>query len=328
MTAIARTRRPPEGAPAWMTTFADMMSLLMCFFVLLMSFAQIDAEKFKQIAGSMKMAFGVQRLVEASAAPMGTSIIAQEYAPGRPTPTPVDDVRQQTRDETRQSIEFTEATAADDDAAGSGAHGQDTPDEQTQTTHPRTRADTERLLQALDDEIKNGMIQIESKGATMVIRIRERGSFPSGTARFANEFLPVAARLREALAEVDGRIVVAGHTDDVPISTPIYRSNWDLSAARAVSVVHELTADGVLAPARFVVEGHGDAHPLVPNDSAENRAMNRRVELTIIQGDTEAEPGTPIAGETVPTNDALEQARAAIGQAFHAGTAASPAGAP
>ncbi len=65
----------------------------------------------------------------------------------------------------------------------------------------------------------------------------------------------------------------------------VFRSNWDLSAARAVTVVHELLDDGQLALDRFVVEGHGEAHPLLPNDSAENRATNRRVELTIIQGD-------------------------------------------
>ena len=74
------------GAPAWVMTFADLMSLLMCFFVLLLSFSEMDVIKFKQIAGSMKSAFGVQKQVEAPDIPMGTSIIAQDLVPVRRTP--------------------------------------------------------------------------------------------------------------------------------------------------------------------------------------------------------------------------------------------------
>ena len=79
---------PPPGLPLWMGTFADLMSLLMCFFVLLLSFSEMDVLKFKQIAGSMKFAFGVQNQLEVKDIPKGTSIIAQEFRPGRPEPTP------------------------------------------------------------------------------------------------------------------------------------------------------------------------------------------------------------------------------------------------
>jgi chemotaxis protein MotB len=83
---------PPEGLPAYMGTFADLMALLMCFFVLLLSFAEMDAIKFKRLAGSMRMAFGVQRVVEADQIPLGTSIIAQEFSPGRTEPTVINTV--------------------------------------------------------------------------------------------------------------------------------------------------------------------------------------------------------------------------------------------
>ena len=73
---------PPAGLPAWMGTFADLMSLLMCFFVLLLSFSEMDVLKFKQIAGSMKFAFGVQNKIEVKDIPKGTSVIAQEFRPG------------------------------------------------------------------------------------------------------------------------------------------------------------------------------------------------------------------------------------------------------
>ncbi len=99
---------PPPGLPLWMGTFADLMSLLMCFFVLLLSFSEMDVLKFKQIAGSMKFAFGVQNRLEVKDIPKGTSIIAQEFRPGRPEPTPIDVIMQQTIDITQQTLEFHE----------------------------------------------------------------------------------------------------------------------------------------------------------------------------------------------------------------------------
>ena len=93
------------GAPMWMATFADLMSLLMCFFVLLLSFSEMDVQKYKQIAGSMKSAFGVQQQVKVEDIPKGTSIIAQEFSPGKPDPSPVDTIQQVTADTTRPSLE-------------------------------------------------------------------------------------------------------------------------------------------------------------------------------------------------------------------------------
>ena len=106
---------PPEGLPAWMGTFADLMSLLMCFFVLLLAFSEMDVLKFKQIAGSMKFAFGVQNKIEVKDIPKGTSVIAMEFRPGRPDPTPIETIQQQTIEMTQQMLEF---QAGDEDSAG------------------------------------------------------------------------------------------------------------------------------------------------------------------------------------------------------------------
>lgn len=94
------------GAPAWVMTFADLMSLLMCFFVLLLAFSEMDAQKFKQLSGSMKQAFGVQREISADDIPKGTSIIAMEFSPGIPQPTPLPVVEQNTTDDTKDNLEF------------------------------------------------------------------------------------------------------------------------------------------------------------------------------------------------------------------------------
>ncbi len=288
-----------EAGGGWIMTFADLMSLLMCFFVLLLSFAEMDLNKFKAIAGSMKLAFGVQREVKAPDAPVGTSIIAQEFSPGRPQPTAINEVRQSTMDANKQTLEFTDALETDD-REGEGENGTQ------QAQNEETQADAKILMDALAEEIEKGMIQIETVGTRIIIRIREKASFPSGDATFRKGFLPAIAKLRQSLNDVEGRIVVAGHTDNIPTKPARFRSNWELSSSRAVSVVHELLDGGTLDPARFVIEGHGDAHPLTTNDTPENRALNRRVEMTIEQGrDEEPLPDEPIARlETNVTGDA------------------------
>ena len=105
-----------EGGGGWIMTFADLISLLMCFFVLLLSFAEMDLNKFKAISGSLKLAFGVQREIKADAIPMGTSIIAQEFSPAQPQPTSINEVRQSTTDSNKQTLEFTDALKSDDGA--------------------------------------------------------------------------------------------------------------------------------------------------------------------------------------------------------------------
>lgn len=285
MSEAAPRKKEEEGGAGWIMTFADLMSLLMCFFVLLLSFAELDVMKFKAIAGSMKLAFGVQREVKAIEVPMGTSIVAQEFSPGKPEMSVIDEVRQQTQDEEKQTLEFTDALVEETD----GRDPEDS-DGGEPSKVEQTESDARELAEALRQEIEEGMIQIETQGTSIVIRIREKGSFPSGTARFDPAFAPVVAKLRESLQSVEGTIAVAGHTDDVPIKTALYRSNWDLSSARAVSVVHALLDDSPLEVGRFVVEGHGDAHPLVPNDTPANRAQNRRVEITIRQDEGSSAP--------------------------------------
>ena len=315
---------PPQkeadaGAPAWVMTFADLMSLLMCFFVLLLSFSEMDLQKYKQVAGSMKNAFGVQREIKTMEMPKGTSVIAQEFSPGRPSPTPLNVIRQNSIDDTKQTLEFTDVTTkkedGEDDTSGEDGDGTlDAPiqrpteaeqisqlkelglDEellenysQALNTDPDTAADAQQLLRALEDEVRKGLIEIGTEGKKILVRIREKGSFPSGSDKFRVDFIPVLVKLRGELKSIAGQVRIAGHTDNVPINTIRFRSNWELSSSRSVSVAHELLKNKELAHQRFVVEGHGDANPLAPNDTAANRALNRRVELTIVQGETEDE---------------------------------------
>ena len=92
-------------------------------------------------------------------------------------------------------------------------------------------------------------------------------------------------KVREALVDTEGQITVSGHTDNLPIYTDRFRSNWELSSARAVSVAHELLIDGDIDAQRFLVVGHADTKPLVDNETPENRARNRRVEIELRQAE-------------------------------------------
>jgi len=142
----------------------------------------------------------------------------------------------------------------------------------------------------LSREVKNGQVEIETKGAKIVIRVKEKGSFPSGSATLRPSFIPIMARIREVLVEIKGIYTVEGHSDNVPIKTARFRSNWELSSSRAVSVAHELMIGEYLDERRFSVMGYGDTRPLVPNDNPENRSRNRRVEIVVEQG---KEPDSP-----------------------------------
>jgi chemotaxis protein MotB len=267
------TKDTREGAPPWVMTFADLMSLLMCFFVLLLSFSEMDVQKFKQIAGSMKFAFGVQRDIEVKMPPKGTSIIAQEFSPGKPTFSPIKDMRQQTTNETKDNLDFTDSLSKREKDA--------VREEVNRETATLMQEYAQQLSDILSEELARGMLQIETKNDEVMIRIREDGSFTSGSAALRTSFLPVLEKIGDFLQGIDGTIVVAGHTDNVPISTPQYPSNWVLSAARSATVVHHLTKTGSFNATRLQIRAHADTMPIASNNSPENRAKNRRVEIII-----------------------------------------------
>lgn len=279
---------PPVGSPAWMGTFADLMSLLMCFFVLLLSFAEMDAMKFKRLAGSMAQAFGVQNKLNVKDPPKGTSVIAQEFSPGRPEPTPINEIYQHTDDLTELSLEVecaeeyeVEAGAQDNQA---GVQMPVAIAEEIQKLIKETESDAIDLAKALSEQIADGQVEIETQGRKIVLRIRERGSFISGSATLADDYIPLLQEVRNVLATKEGTITVEGHTDNIPIRSSRFRSNWELSTSRAVSVAHELFSGGILKPERFRISGFGDVRPVDTNDTSEGRAKNRRVEIIVHQG--------------------------------------------
>ena len=250
--------------PAWVMTFADLMSLLMCFFVLLLSFAEMDAVKFKEIAAQMSAAFGVQRDIPAIEPPMGTSPIFDKFSPGVPQPTPIESMRQQTSQDAPQLRTFTS----------------DAQEAQVQEVVERQMLKSmEQLEQVLQQELKDGLLQLDQGRKQIVIRIEEKGSFPSGSSELTPVFVDLLGRIGDTLSKLPGDLTVEGHTDNIPINTARFRSNWDLSAARAASVANALLAGQVVDANRLRVQGFADTRPRTDNDTPANRALNRRVEI-------------------------------------------------
>ena len=287
---------PPEGLPAWMGTFADLMSLLMCFFVLLLSFSEMDVLKFKQIAGSMKFAFGVENKIEVKDIPKGTSVIAMEFRPGRPDPSPIDTIQQQTIEMTQQMLEF---QAGDEDSSGGrqkqrgeqrGGQSQQTATDQSSSEsqssdQTQTAELMKKVAQQLQKQILDGAVELESLGQQLTIRIRENGSFSAGSAFLQPQFQPILRKIGVLLADVPGEIEISGHSDGQHIANELYRSNWDLSSQRAVAVAEAMRTAPGFDESRMSVVGKADTDPMVEDATTPaDRARNRRVEININQG--------------------------------------------
>jgi chemotaxis protein MotB len=143
----------------------------------------------------------------------------------------------------------------------------------------------ESIKKALQREIEQGAIELENLGQQIVIRMREKGAFPEGSAFLQPKFRPLVRQIAELVKDVPGIVRISGHTDSLQLDSELYRSNWDLSAQRAVSVAQEMEKVRGFSHQRLRVRGMADTEPLVANDTDENRAKNRRVEISIMQGE-------------------------------------------
>jgi chemotaxis protein MotB len=251
----------PSGLPPWMATFADMMTLLMCFFVLLTSTSVQDAKKYKAMVDSMKNAFGGYSVVAVDQIPINGSVIPHALLSIQTEPKSLSQIRQLPEDIEHLKERAMKATLAE------------------------INDEAEKIKRELKDEIKNGLVNVEANGLQIIMRIEEKGSFTSGSAILKPGFETVMDKIADSIKQAKGNIRVAGHTDDIPITTSSYRSNWELSSSRAVSVAHYLLMDKGISSERIAIEGYADTKPLIPNISKENRAKNRRVEVILIQED-------------------------------------------
>jgi chemotaxis protein MotB len=222
-----------KGAPKWLVTYSDMVTLLLCFFVLLLSFANTDTIKFKEVLGSMKDAFGVQR-----------EVLELGKEGGMQLPIKMESAASKAEEEKQRLVNLLKTMVKDEGVE------------------------------------KNALIMAVRNGVRVEItELAGHAMFKPGGTALTAESTRLLRKMIPTMKETIYKITVEGHTDDTPVKSPIYPSNWELSSARAGSVVRFLIQAGNLDPRRFTAVGDADTKPLVENDSPENRAKNRRVSI-------------------------------------------------
>lgn len=247
--------RQKNQTPAWIVTFADLATLLLTFFILLLSFAEMDIEKYKTMANSMSLAFGSANVLAEDVGGSPITLVESDTV-SLPEPT----------ESQTQEPEFIDERAPDS----------------APTAIPAGVIElASRMIRELEAQVASDALNVNYDKNKVVIRFSEEAAFRSGQAAIKPEMIPIIERVVGVLASCTGDVLVSGYTDDRPISSSRYRSNWDLSAARAVSVVHELVLNQQVPANRVVAAGRAETNPLAPNDTAENRALNRRVEIAI-----------------------------------------------
>ncbi|MDL0432988.1 flagellar motor protein MotB [Marinobacter sp. TBZ242] len=250
-----RKKKHGRGSPAWIVTFADLATLLLTFFILLLSFAEMDIEKYRAMANSMAVAFGSSQVLGDDIGGSPLTLIESDTVS---LPEPMDT--------SSSEPEFI------DERAEAGAPTR---------IPPGVIELASRMIEELEAEVASEALSVNYDENQVVIRFSEEATFRSGDATIKPEMIPIIERVVDVLSGCTGDVLVSGYTDDRPISSGRYRSNWDLSAARAVSVVHELVLNRQVPAERVVAAGRAETNPLAPNDSEENRARNRRVEIAI-----------------------------------------------
>ena len=251
-------RRAGRQAPSWIITFADMVLILLVFFAMMLSFSSMDRERYRSMAEAMNNAINDAVGGRLDPAALGQSG-DQEVFSDEPADSAAD--------------ELTNEEVGEQEGAATGEDEQGEPDEMTETY--------ESLTAVLEEEVAAERVQVDLQTGVVVVRFQESPFFASGSEVLSAKFKEVIAAIVPVLAASEGDIVVQGHTDDVPITTDKFRSNWDLSTARANSVVHELLVSPSIVPARVIAQGHADSKPLAANTNDENRARNRRVEVHV-----------------------------------------------
>ncbi len=265
----------PAGAPLWMVTFADLMSLLLTLFVLLLTFAEMEVIRYKAVAGAIRNAFGIQQEDQLA------GVIEIEGAKRRRYAKDVDPTREKhTEPEVR--IDLTEAYAR---------HKKRVEEQREQA---RMEALTAAIRQTIEKELAGTGTSVELSPNGVLVRFPNEIAFPSGSGNLTDRFRETLDRLADILVRTEGQIVVSGHTDNVPLAGGgVYRTNWDLSAARAASVVHYYLEDPRFPVDRFTIQGFGESRPIAGNDTPEGRAKNRRVELLIVSKKGDRDPVVP-----------------------------------
>ncbi len=253
---------PPKGAPAWQSTFADLMNLLLCFFVMLFSMSTVDAQKFEQLAASFNQTFSI---FSAGATAIGDGVLI--------------------------SNGVSQLNELDDyiNSTGRDAEGNTIPDDLRSASEIMEEAKlkeseelAEKIEEALDERELGSEVDIEFTSQYVQLTLNGALLFDSGSVELKEEALPLLSQLGVILQRfAEGTIEIEGHTDNVPMSGSKYSNNDELSSGRALSVFYYLEENTTLDMGRVKHSGRGEYIPIADNSTPEGRSKNRRVEIKV-----------------------------------------------
>lgn len=233
-----KAKAPPSapGAPLFMATYGDMVTLILCFFVLLFAMSSIDSQKFQKALISLRGSLGVLK---------GGTTVEESQQP--------------------------ESASEDGRSPGSA---------------PRVELDTQHVAYTINSYLRSeGLdksIQVTINQRGVAVSISDQFLFNSGSAELKPEGQRALFKIATLVRNKVPAVSVEGHTDATPLNGGIYRNNWGLSAMRAAVVASYLEFAGDIDPLRLQAVGLGSSHPLVPNDSPEHKALNRRVDIVFL----------------------------------------------
>ncbi len=248
---MARKRKPEEheNLERWLVSYADFITLLFAFFVVMYAISQVNEGKYKVLSDALLQAF------QSTAAPTPQQRMAM-----------IEDKPQSVMPK-QQSV---------------------LPNKKNEMQSPQLKKETEKMkgiakdiMKVLERLVKSGQVKVTQSSRGIAIEINASVLFASGQANLEGESLKVLKAVAEVLSEVENNIQVEGYSDNAPINSPMYPSNWELSSARASGVARLFVENGI-ASERVVVLGYSENRPVDTNETAEGRARNRRVTVMIL----------------------------------------------
>ncbi len=253
---------PPKGAPAWQATFADLMNLLLCFFVMLFSMSTVDAQKFELLAASFNQTFSI---FSAGSTAIGDGVLVSMGV-----------------SQLNELDEYINSTGKDNE-------GETVPENletAVETMEQAKLEESEQLAEMVEEALKEKNLEkeIDITFTAQYVQLTLNGAilFDSGKVELKEDAMPILNQVGIILQQYSsGKIEIEGHTDNVPMSGAKYSNNDELSAGRALSVFYYLKDNTTLSPTSIKHSGMGEYMPIADNSTEEGRAKNRRVEIRI-----------------------------------------------
>ncbi len=268
--AKRKAEEPPKGAPAWQSTFADLMNLLLCFFVLLFSMSSIDAQKFQEIAASFSNTFSI---FSAGGTSFDDGLLISN---GVSQLNNLDMYISNTGAAAEQTAKTNDLQKDEEDSA----------EELKEALEQEQLKESEELAEKVSEALnENGLDKdIDITFTSQYVQLTLKGSilFDSGSAELRSEAMPMIQKIATILERyATSTVEIEGHTDNVPIHTSRYESNDVLSSYRALAMFDYLVENTSLDPAKIKHSGRGEYIPVADNSTPEGRAKNRRIEIKI-----------------------------------------------